>query len=96
MLPTGLVHLAAGTRRVDAAGQPFLLLVPLIMRVVLDGCLLHNLVVVRLFDDLLALLLARSEKVLYWNVVLGLDLDIGLLLVHEVVLHHLPLLYLLR
>ena len=96
VLTTGLVHLTAGARRVHTTRQSFLLLVSFIVCIILDGLFFNNLAVVRLFNDLLALLLARGEKVLYGYVVLGLDLDIRLLFVHEVVLHYLPFLYLLR
>ena len=76
-----IINLTAITRGVHATCKALLLLVPIIMRVVLDRLLLDDFIIIRLFDDLPALLLARGEKVLDRDVVLWLNLD--LLLVVE-------------
>ena len=75
MLVAGLIELTAIRWRIHAACQPFLLLVPFIMGVVLNGFfLIYNFIIISLLYNLSTLLFTCCKEVLYWDIILWLNL----------------------
>ena len=84
-----MVNLTTVCRRVDTTGQPLLLLIAFMMRIVFDLFLISNLGIICLFYYLSTFLLARGKEVLNGDVILWLNLYMLLLI--ECVLYRLSL-----